>query len=185
LKFQRLNHRIVKLGADLPDCLVGAVWPGAVGQQRNGKLALGIDRDASLLGRAADTYRRANLRYVEADAIAFAETPANGSGPKSLITCFEMIEHVERREACRLLKGLRDHHMGRGSLIVLSTPRWLPFEKRSLNRQQEHVYEYTYDDLQDLLRSIFTRPIVLTQTDETIGGGNPDACWTYLALATA
>jgi hypothetical protein len=74
--------------------------------------------------------------------------------------------------------------MAQGSLLILSTPRWLPFELRSQNRQREHVYEYTYEDLQDLVRSIFPRPIILTQTDETIGGGNPDACWTYIAMVT-
>lgn len=146
--------------------------------------AVGIDSDPTLLARAASTYRRENLTYVETDAITYVESRTMRNGPMSLITCFEMIEHVERREACRLLRALRDRAMGPGSLLILSTPRWVPFERRSQNRQLEHVYEYTYDDLMDLLTGIFSRPIILTQTDETIGAGNFDACWTYVAMAT-
>jgi 2-polyprenyl-3-methyl-5-hydroxy-6-metoxy-1,4-benzoquinol methylase len=146
--------------------------------------AVGIDSDAHLLDRAATTYRRDNLRYVQADAIGYVESVAASDARTTLVTCFEMIEHVERDAAVRLLRGLRDRVMGPGGLIVLSTPRWLPFEQRSANRQKEHVWEYTYADLRDLLGTVFSRPLILTQTDETIGPGNPDACWTYIALAT-
>jgi 2-polyprenyl-3-methyl-5-hydroxy-6-metoxy-1,4-benzoquinol methylase len=148
------------------------------------KSAVGIDSDPDLLGRAADTYHRENLTYVQTDAVGYVESGGTRGGPMSLITCFEMIEHVDREVAVRLLRGLRDHVMGPGSLLVLSTPRWLPFERRSPNRQKEHRWEYTYDDLQDLLGAVFARPLILTQTDETIGAGNPDACWTYIAMAT-
>ena len=40
---QRFDNRVVELWADLLDGLIGAVGPGAVGEQGNRELAVGVD----------------------------------------------------------------------------------------------------------------------------------------------
>jgi 2-polyprenyl-3-methyl-5-hydroxy-6-metoxy-1,4-benzoquinol methylase len=144
------------------------------------KSATGIDPDVSSIEIAKANYERRNLRYYPGTSFEYrVDDPRK---KPTLITCFEMIEHVERREAYRILHDAIFRIGSERSVTILSTPRFLPFEERSVGRQEHHVHEFTHADFTDFMYSLFPRPLIFTQTDEIISAGNPSTCWTYIGV---
>ena len=67
----------------------------------------------------------------------------------SIITCLEVIEHVERDEAVKLLKNIVSTMLRNESTLYLSTPCF------NGEKAANHVYEWTYQELKELLESLF------------------------------
>jgi len=89
----------------------------------------------------------------------------------------ELIEHLEDPD--RVIEKVKKIAQ---KYVVFSTPRYLPYEDRSTVRKFFHVKEYDKKSLHNLLSKFFSTILIFTQTDEVITSGNPDVCWTYIAI---
>ena len=98
-------------------------------------------------------------------------------GQFDVVTCMELIEHLENPDEVieKVKKTTRKY-------AVFSTPRYVPYENRSEVRKLFHVKEYDKESLYNLLSKFFNTVLIFTQTDEVITSGNPDVCWTYIAI---
>lgn len=136
----------------------------------------GVDADEKSIRCAKSQYQLDNLEfhcdnYLDRQPITRYH----------LITCMEVVEHFHRDHAIILLNRLAGLLVSDG-ILVLSTPRFKPIPERSPVRAKNHLHEYTFDDLNDLLSSVFRRHLIFTQTDEIISMGNPSVCWTYIGV---
>ena len=138
----------------------------------------GVDSDESVIQKASSQYQSDNLTFF-CDDVLFKSMMAGCNF--NMITVMEVIEHVTRKDAAKMLMSLRGG-LAENGILVLSTPKFKPIEQRSPFRAKHHVYEYEYEDLNKLLSDTFRRHLIFTQTDEIISMGNPSVCWTYIAI---
>ncbi len=117
---------------------------------------LGVDIDESALQWARDSHRFSNLRF-EGRSDLGAGLPDHSF---DLITCFEMIEHVDElaqvdaiRNFSRLLK--------RGGLLIISTPN--PEVTKNYGANPYHIREMCEEEFKSLLARHFANVTVLRQ----------------------
>lgn len=110
---------------------------------------IGIDRDDEAIAEAKAGFVRSNLSFTKADLLD--SVTLNTLGEVDLMVCFELIEHFNRHEATQFLQNAK----ACTKTLILSTPNrplYSPYfggEGKSANPY--HKYEYTFDELQELL----------------------------------
>lgn len=98
-----------------------------------------------------------------------------------VVVCFEVIEHIEEEKAGEFLQKIKDRMTDSG-VAFISTPRALPFEMRSRNRQLEHPKEYSPTEFRELLEKQFSRVFLFGQNDAIISTQNPEMAWNLVAI---
>lgn len=136
----------------------------------------GVDMDDESIATAKRQYHRSNVHYAVQDIHTFPR-----ESHYDVVICLEVIEHLDRDAALALLRRIKALKKPDG-IAFISTPRAVPFEQRSRNRQIVHVHEYTIEELRQDLDTVFGRGIVLSQIDEGIGSANPGTAWNYVAV---
>jgi len=131
--------------------------------------ALGIDVSPEAVIYSRASYRRPNLQFAVMDASRLCL-----GVPFDLVTCFELIEHVEDAEA--VLAGVHQVLDERG-VFVVSTPNKATYVAGGdEGKNPFHVREYYRDEFEDLLGGTFPEVTVLGQ--EWVEGmalvGHPD-----------
>jgi SAM-dependent methyltransferase len=103
---------------------------------------VGIDVDGDCIAYARSHFRRNNLSFTLADSTAI---PAADSS-LSLITCFEVVEHLRPRQLARLLKETH-RTISDDGVIIGSTPNGM----RSHGDLVFHVHEFEPSELSTVL----------------------------------
>jgi len=117
---------------------------------------LGVDIAPEAVAYASRNYRRPNLSFAEMDASCLELRGSFG-----LVTCFELIEHVEDAEG--VLKGVREVLDDSGVFIV-STPNKATYAAGGADGDNPfHVREYHRGEFEDLLGSVFRSVRILGQ----------------------
>lgn len=129
-------------GADVLDvgCGVGygSQWLGKAGA----KSVLGFDISAEAIEHAQMNYFHPAVSFKVQDVTALK--PDNGY---DLVTCFELIEHIEKQEkALDLIKAT----LRKDGILAISTPRPL-----SDIRTHFHVHEMSFEELYGMLKERF------------------------------
>ncbi|MFC0203439.1 methyltransferase domain-containing protein [Novosphingobium soli] len=116
----------------------GSQWLGKAGARS----VLGFDISADAIDHARMNYFHPAVSFKVQDATAIE--PGDGY---DLVTCFELIEHIEEQEhVLDLIKGaLRE-----GGVLAISTPR--PLDDI---RTHFHVHEMSFEELYGLLKARF------------------------------
>lgn len=96
-----------------------------------------------------------------------------------VVVCFEVIEHINEKNVPDFIDILKEHCSG---VMYLSTPRALPLEQKSRNRQLEHKKEYSPDELKDLLNKHFSHNFIFGQNDAIISSQNLNMAWNLVAI---
>lgn len=110
---------------------------------------LGIDYDTQAIAEANGNYSSPNLAYRVGDPTAWSSTL--GDTIHDVVTCFDVLEHVEHREL--MLEGLA-HHLRPDGWVLLSTP--CGHASNVLQPDWEHHrIEYSAASLFDFLRRYF------------------------------
>ena len=121
-------------------------------------------------------YTHKNVNYVKADVFSF-----DSENKFDVVLMLDLIEHFKKKEGELLIKKYSEY-LTNGGMLVIGTPRYLPVKKRTRNRQENHVHEYTYKDLESTLRTQFNRVIIFSQTDEVISTSYSEYAWRFIAL---
>jgi 2-polyprenyl-3-methyl-5-hydroxy-6-metoxy-1,4-benzoquinol methylase len=116
----------------------------------------GLDIDESALVWARETHGRANLNFICRDNLG-ADLPAASF---DLVTCFEMIEHVDLATQQRVIASLARLLKDDG-LFLISTPN--PEVTALYGANPYHVREMTEAELRDLVTPHFPHVSVLGQ----------------------
>lgn len=98
-----------------------------------------------------------------------------------VIVSFEVIEHIREAELNGFFSVIKKHLATTGS-VFLSTPRALPFEQRSKNRQLEHQREYSPSEFRSLLNKHFQHVFIFGQNDGIISTQNQEMAWNLVAI---
>lgn len=116
----------------------GSQWLGKSGARS----VLGIDISAEAVEHAQHNYFHPVVRFRAQDASAI-----EAEGGYDLVTCFELIEHIEQQALVldRIKAALRPNGQ-----LVISTPR--PLDDI---RTHFHVHEMSFEELFDLLKQRF------------------------------
>jgi len=98
-----------------------------------------------------------------------------------VVVSFEVVEHIEEKKLDQYFKLIKNHLKPKGTLFI-STPRALPFEQRSKNRQLEHKKEYSPNEFRELLEKYFTSVFLFSQNDSVISTQNYEMAWNLVAI---
>lgn len=129
------------------------------------------DNDEETIKYAIENYKKSNINYV---------TDVNfGDKQYDAAICFEVIEHMTRNEAIKLMQKICLSVKDNG-LVFISTPR--KTDKVSENRKKFHVHEYNIYELKEDLEDIFSNALIFSQIDESIGTYNYNAAWNFVAI---
>lgn len=116
--------------------------------QAGAAATLGIDISAEAVDFARANYHTVNLRFAVMDARELALRPAF-----DLVTCFEVIEHVE--DPKRVLQQIAGA-MADGGILVISTPNKETYVAGGeAGSNPFHYREYNENEFRDLLGSAF------------------------------
>lgn len=98
-----------------------------------------------------------------------------------VVVSFEVVEHIAEVELDSYFQNIKSR-LREGGVVYMSTPRALPFEERSKNRQIEHVKEYSASEFRALLEKQFKNVFLFAQNDGVISTQNPDMAWNLVAI---
>ena len=100
-----------------------------------------------------------------------------------IVVSFEVVEHIPVSELSEYFSTIKSHLKSTG-VVFLSTPRALPFEERSKNRQLEHIKEYEFIEFRTLLDENFKNVFIFSQNDSIISSQSPNMAWNFVAICT-
>lgn len=140
-------------GRSVLDVGCGEGYGTAILSEAGAGIRCGVDLATAVVARARRRYGASGPRFVAADAVRlpFAD------GAFALVTCFEVIEHLERPQ--QLLAECR-RVCAEDGLVLISTPNRL----MTVERSAFHVREYDPGELQDLLEEHLPGARVVPQT---------------------
>ena len=123
---------------------------------------VGVDLSPEAVALACGAYAASNLKYLSASAtsIPFADASFD------LITCFEVIEHID--EWLLLLKEAR-RLLAPGGQFIVSTPNksYYAESRAQIGPNPFHVHEFQYDEFKSALESAF--PCVTLYVQNHVG----------------
>jgi len=98
-----------------------------------------------------------------------------------VVVSFEVVEHIEENDLEQYFKLINSRVKPNG-FVFMSTPRAVPFEERSKNRQIEHKIEYSPDEFRALLEKNFKNVFLFAQNDAIISVQNLNMAWNLVAI---
>jgi SAM-dependent methyltransferase len=117
---------------------------------------LGVDRSGEAVEYARENYPHPQLAFAVMDAARLCL-----EGRFGLVTCFELIEHVEDPEA--VLRGVHDL-LDDSGVFMVSTPNKATYRAGGEDgRNPFHFREYHRDEFEGLLNTIFPSVRILYQ----------------------
>lgn len=154
------------------------------------EVGCGVGYGARLLADTAQhVYAQDAETGLEADWQNFSKpnltfsTQLPESGTFDCVVSLEVVEHIEPKDVPSYMATLTSYLSDTG-FAVISTPRALPFEQRSKNRQEFHAYEYAPDEFKSLLQEHFENVFVFGQNDGIISIQNLGCTWNMIAICT-
>lgn len=128
--------------------------------------------DISDLSEVWNEYGKSNLLFLK---------DMNPPEKVDVVVSYEVVEHIgsDLLEAyfTRIKNTLKQN-----GVVFMSTPRAIPFEERSENRQKEHAHEYAPDEFKALLEKHFSNVFLFAQNDSVIGSQNINMAWNLVAI---
>ena len=117
---------------------------------------IGVEIDPEAVAHAEASYRMANLRFLQGDALALPLKDAS----LDVVICFETLEHLADHN-CFLLEVRRV--LRHGGVFVVSTPDRSVYSAPGSDPNPYHVLELTGPEFRSLLGAYFTTVCVLSQ----------------------
>jgi len=142
-----INNIVLDLGC-------GAGYGSKICLDSGAKKVVGIDNSLEVIEYCRKNYRYDNLKFLQADCL---KLPFK-KDKFDIITCFELIEHVNRlkpffKEAKRVLKNK--------GLLVISTPN----KKTYLTKNKYHIHEFELKEFKELLSFYFRNVKIFYQSN--------------------
>jgi 2-polyprenyl-3-methyl-5-hydroxy-6-metoxy-1,4-benzoquinol methylase/glycosyltransferase involved in cell wall biosynthesis len=118
---------------------------------------VGVDIDAGAIEWSRTTHRSPNLHFEQRADLGRGLAP----GSFDLVTCFEVIEHVNHETQLELVRCMKDLLAPTGKLII-STPN--PQITAHYGNNPYHLREMTAAQLMELLQPFFKRIVMFGQS---------------------
>jgi 2-polyprenyl-3-methyl-5-hydroxy-6-metoxy-1,4-benzoquinol methylase len=147
----RYEFAISYVGGRVLDVGCGEGYGAAILAKR-AQAVVGIDYSPTAIQHARQAYESENLRFMVADVTL----PLPDLGQFDVITCFEVIEHIENHDG--LLANLA-RALSPGGWLIMSTPNALvenAFEAIRHEHYEYHVNVLTPSELRSRLRAHFS-----------------------------
>lgn len=138
---------------------------------------VGISVDADrflpeLLARQDESFR-----LLHADALEYSDPEGF-----DVAVCMDVLEHLERSDGPRLLRGIANLLKAEGRLFLgtpsANTSRW-----RNERSCADHKYEYCRQEVQALLDQRFSQVIFFSMNDEMVHTGFDPLAWYLMFVA--
>lgn len=122
-----------------------------------------------------DGYKPADIDVVED-----VETLPKGSF--DVVTCFEVIEHMDEPAQVKLMEQLAGLLSSRGILYISTVRKMDPPPTK--NRQEHHIRELTFKELHDFCAKHFNTVLTFGQIDQVITTFNIDNQYHFVFVCT-
>ncbi len=99
-----------------------------------------------------------------------------------VVTCFEVIEHLDHSNQIDLMNKLHNMLNSNGTLYISTVRKLTP--PPTLNRQQEHIRELTYNELLDFCNNCFHNVYTFGQVDQTITTFYPENMYHFVFICS-
>lgn len=99
-----------------------------------------------------------------------------------VVTCFEVIEHLNETVQFELMQRLHNHLSENGTLFISTVRKMDPPPTK--NRQIEHVRELTYKELYDFCKLHFHNVYTFGQIDQVITTYYPENMYHFVFICT-
>lgn len=99
-----------------------------------------------------------------------------------VVTCFEVIEHLNETVQFELMQRLHKHLSENGTLFISTVRKMDPPPTK--NRQIEHVRELTYKELYDFCKLHFHNVYTFGQIDQVITTYYPENMYHFVFICT-
>jgi 2-polyprenyl-3-methyl-5-hydroxy-6-metoxy-1,4-benzoquinol methylase/glycosyltransferase involved in cell wall biosynthesis len=118
---------------------------------------IGLDLNEDAVAYARDHYKQSNLSFVEDHELG-GSLPSGGF---DLITCYEVIEHVDAEAQCKLIASLH-RLLAPDGLLLISTPN--PEVTANYGDNPYHLCELTRPQFEALLNGVFAHVELIEQS---------------------
>jgi len=126
---------------------------------KTARKVVGVDIDKKTIGHAKNTYKKANLEFLEGSV---AEIPVKGKAFFDVIVSFETIEHVEKDKQKKFLDEIK-RLLKESGVLIISTPNKLTYSDVSGFKNEFHVKEFYLDEYLKFLKQYFRNVKILGQ----------------------
>lgn len=99
-----------------------------------------------------------------------------------VVTCFEVIEHLDEATQIDLMKRLHGHLTDDGTLFISTVRKMDPPPTK--NRQIEHIRELTFNELLDFCNAHFKNVYTFGQIDQVITTFYPENMYHFVFICT-
>ncbi len=100
----------------------------------------------------------------------------------NVVTCFEVIEHLDEKTQEELMQRLHSHLKEDGTLFISTVRKMDPPPTK--NRQIEHIRELTFQELLDYCTKYFKNVYTFGQIDQTITTFYPENMYHFVFICT-
>lgn len=100
----------------------------------------------------------------------------------NVVTCFEVIEHLQENEQLKLIHKMADYLQPSGTLFISTVRKMDP--PPTENRRLYHLNELTFYELYNLCSSSFRNIYVFGQIDQVISTFNTDNHYHFVFICT-
>lgn len=100
----------------------------------------------------------------------------------NVVTCFEVIEHLDEKTQEELMQRLHSHLQDDGTLFISTVRKMDPPPTK--NRQIEHIRELTFNELLDYCKKYFKNVYTFGQIDQTITTFYPENMYHFVFICT-
>lgn len=104
------------------------------------------------------------------------------NGYYDVVTCFEVIEHLDEKTQVGLMERLHALLNQNGTLFISTVRKMDP--PPTLNRQQEHIRELTYKELLEFCNKHFSNVYTFGQIDQVITTFYPENMYHFVFICT-
>jgi 2-polyprenyl-3-methyl-5-hydroxy-6-metoxy-1,4-benzoquinol methylase len=103
-------------------------------------------------------------------------------GHYDIVTCFEVIEHLDAETQIDLMKRLHKHLNTNGTLFISTVRKMDPPPTK--NRQDEHIKELTYHELLEQCNNHFHNVYTFGQIDQVISTFYPENMYHFVFICS-
>lgn len=137
----------------------------------------GVDICSKAIEYCLKTYKKENLHFEKC-----ALQNLDDEREYDVIVCMDVIEHLPKRDTGKVIQNFAQALSSSKGMLILGTPNVESQKFASENRKRQHIYEYSAEELREMIEKCFYRVTILSMNDELVHTGLHKLAWYLMAI---